>query len=56
MNSQIIVELKSVDKLENFYLSQVISYLKAARLPVGLVLNFAQPTLEIKRVVNSEFL
>ena len=52
----VIIELKTVDRLENVYLSQLISYLKATRLKVGLVLNFATPTLEIKRVINSEFL
>ena len=52
----VIVELKTVNYLENVYLSQLISYLKATRLKVGLVLNFATPTLEIKRVINSEIL
>jgi len=52
----VIVELKTIDHLENLYLSQLISYLKATRLKVGLVLNFATPILEIKRVVNSEYL
>ena len=28
------------------------SYLKATGLKTGLLLNFARPTLEIKRVVN----
>jgi hypothetical protein len=28
------------------------SYLKATGLKTGLLLNFAKPTLEIKRVVN----
>ena len=45
-----IVELKAVDELKNVYLSQMISYLKATKLNVGLVLNFATPTLGIKRV------
>ena len=50
----VVAELKTVDHLENVYLSQMISYLKATRKKVGLVLNFATPTLEIKRVINSE--
>jgi len=32
-------------------LAQVISYLKATGLEVGLLLNFAKPTLKVKRVV-----
>lgn len=56
VEGEIIVELKTLDQLANIYLSQLISYLKAAKLKVGLVLNFATPTLEIKRVINSELL
>ena len=56
VDNKVIVELKTLDHLENVYLSQVISYLKATRLLVGLVLNFASPTVEIKRVINSELL
>jgi GxxExxY protein len=48
----IIVELKAVTKLADIHFAQLRSYLKATRLKVGLLLNFAKPTLEIKRVVN----
>jgi GxxExxY protein len=56
VDNTVVVELKTLNHLENFYLSQLISYLRATRLKVGLVLNFATPTLEIKRVINSELL
>jgi len=56
VGNTVVVELKTLNHLENFYLSQLISYLRATRLKVGLVLNFATPTLEIKRVINSELL
>lgn len=56
VDNTVIVELKTVDHLENVYLSQVISYLKATQMKVGLVLNFSTPKLEIKRVINSEIL
>jgi GxxExxY protein len=48
----IIVELKAVTKLADIHFAQLRSYLKATGLKVGLLLNFAKPTLEIKRVVN----
>jgi len=54
IENTVVVELKTVDHLENVYLSQMISYLKATKKKIGLVLNFATPTLEIKRVINSE--
>ncbi|OFZ57480.1 MAG: hypothetical protein A3D92_15505 [Bacteroidetes bacterium RIFCSPHIGHO2_02_FULL_44_7] len=50
IDNKVIVELKAISELSDVYLSQVISYLKATGLKVGLVLNFATPTLEIKRV------
>jgi GxxExxY protein len=48
----IIVELKATKDLVDFYLAQLRSYLKAANLKVGLLINFSKPTLEVKRVVN----
>ena len=36
----------------DIHFAQLRSYLKATGLKTGLLLNFARPTLEIKRVVN----
>jgi len=52
VEKRIIVELKAVKELTDIHFAQLRSYLKAADLKVGLLLNFAQPTLEIRRVVN----
>jgi GxxExxY protein len=41
-----------VKKMTDVYFAQLRSWLKATDLKVGLLLNFATPTLEIKRVVN----
>lgn len=48
----IIIELKAVKELADIHFAQLRSYLKATGLETGLLLNFAKPTLEIKRVVN----
>ncbi len=48
---QIIVELKAVKALEDIFFVKLKSYLKAAQLHVGLLINFNCPTLAIKRVV-----
>jgi GxxExxY protein len=48
----IIVELKATRELADLHLAQLRSYLKAANLKVGLMINFSKPTLEVKRVVN----
>ena len=52
VEKQIVVELKTVKELMDVHFSQLRSYLKATGLKVGLLFNFAKPTLEIKRVVN----
>jgi GxxExxY protein len=48
---QIVLELKSVDALHHIHLVQLRSYLRAAHLHLGLLLNFNSPTLTIKRVI-----
>lgn len=52
VENKIIVELKAVSELADIHLAQLRSYLKATGLKVGLLLNFAKPTLQIRRVVN----
>ena len=42
----IIVELKAVERLDPIHQAQVITYLKLAGLPVGLLMNFNAPTLK----------
>ncbi len=49
---QVIVELKTVKAFDDSHLAQVLSYLKAADLRVGLLLNFAKAVLKIRRVIN----
>jgi hypothetical protein len=50
--NQIIAELKATSELTDVHFAQLRSYLKATALKVGLLLNFAKPTLVIKRIVN----
>ena len=52
VENKIILELKAVKEFNDIHFAQLRSYLKATRLKVGLLLNFAKPTLAIKRVVN----
>ena len=47
----IIVELKAISALEDIHFAVVRSYLKAAGLEHGLLLNFASMPLTIKRVI-----
>ena len=49
----LIVELKTVEELAEIHKAQVISYLKATGLPLGLLINFNVPVLKsgIQRIV-----
>lgn len=47
----LIVETKTVEKITDVHIGQVINYLKITGLEVGLILNFKHPKLEWKKVV-----
>jgi len=47
----IVVELKAIKNLDNIHFAIVKSYLRAVGKEHGLPLNFAKPTLEVKRVI-----
>jgi len=50
--AQIIVELKAVKELTDDHRAQIINYLKATKLKLGLLVNFGhQPQVEIERYV-----
>lgn len=40
---QIVVELKAVSELNDVFRAQVLNYLKATGLPLGLLVNFGSP-------------
>ena len=47
----IIVELKALTRLESTHTAQVLNYLKATDLSLGLLVNFGTSSLESKRLV-----
>lgn len=51
VDGRVVVELKSVERLEPIHSAQLLSYLRAARLRAGLLLNFNAPRLVIRRLV-----
>jgi GxxExxY protein len=51
VNDTVIVELKVVEALSTAHAAQVLNYLKASGLPVGLLFNFGKPRVEVRRVI-----
>ena len=51
VEQQIILELKATDFLLKVHEAQLLNYLKATGLKVGLLVNFTDPKAEIKRFV-----
>jgi len=51
VEGKVLVELKAVIQLEDVHLAQILNYLKAYRLEVGLLINFGSKSLTFKRLV-----
>ena len=51
VDDRVIVELKTVDRIEKIHEAQVLNYLKATGLKVALIVNFKNTRAEIKRFV-----
>ena len=51
MEGKVLVELKAIKELEDIHLTQILNYLKAYRLEVGLLINFGSKSLKFKRLV-----
>lgn len=54
VENKVIVEVKSVDTLNDIHLAQVLTYLKLSECKLGLLINFNVALLKngIKRVAN----
>lgn len=52
VNDAVILELKSVKKIVKAHEVQLVNYLVATGKPVGLILNFGERCVEIKRKVK----
>jgi GxxExxY protein len=52
---QLVVELKAVDTLLPVHMAQLLSYLRAVREPLGLLINFNAPRFKdgVRRIINS---
>lgn len=55
VEKKVIIELKSVDQLNNVFFKQLLTYLKITGLKLGLLINFNEALIKngIHRVVNN---
>jgi GxxExxY protein len=51
VEGRVIVELKTVERIERIHEAQLLNYLKATGIKVGLLVNFKNTKAEIKRLV-----
>ncbi len=54
VENQLVIELKTVDELNDLHLAQILTYLKFGHFRLGLLINFRVPILYegVKRVSN----
>ena len=52
VEGKVLVELKAVSGLAKEHYAQLMNYLKATSLEVGLLINFGNPKLEYRRFDN----
>lgn len=51
VEENVLVELKAVIHMEDVHLAQVLNYLKAYKIRVGLLINFGSKSLQFKRLI-----
>ena len=52
VEKRVLVELKVCASLDSVHEAQVLNYLKASSIQVGLLLNFGKPKLQYRRFVR----
>jgi len=55
INETISVELKAITELEAVHFAQAINYLEAYNLEIGLLINFGETSLNVKRLTNKKY-
>ncbi len=52
VDKRVLVELKACTGLDSVHEAQILNYLKASGIQVGLLLNFGKPKLQYRRFVR----
>lgn len=51
VDSRVVVEMKALDGLAQVHRAQLLTYLKASGLPIGLLINFGTEHIQVRRVL-----
>ncbi len=51
VEDEVIIELKTVDRFEKIHEAQMLNYLRATGIEVGLLVNFKHAKADIKRMI-----
>lgn len=54
INKTILVEIKAIGELDNSSINQILNYIEAFNLEIGLLINFGKDRLEFKRFTNNK--
>jgi len=47
----VLAKLKAIGQLEDVHLVQILNYIKAYKLEIGLLINFGEKSLNFKRLI-----
>lgn len=53
VEGRVILELKAVSNLAHCHKAQILNYLNATNLNLGILLNFGSPHVQVQRVVHN---
>lgn len=53
VDEKVLVEVKAMSNLEDVHIAQLLNYLKAYRIEVGLLINFGSKSMQFKRLILS---
>ena len=57
VENRVIIEIKSIEKLNDIHFKQILTYLKIMNIKIGLLVNFNESLIKygIRRVINNKY-
>ena len=54
VEGKVLVELKALKELEDVHKAQILNYLRAYKIEIGLLINFGAKSLQFQRLILSK--